>query len=448
MKYSLVLGGGGAKGSYELGVFKALKEMNIEITSIYGTSIGALNGALFIQGDIDRAQRLWSEITARDVMDIEENIESLLEVGGISSTLEFMMHVISKRGVDITPFKRLLEEVVDEESIRNSPIDFGIVTFSLDDFRPVKLCKSDIPKGKLIDYLIASSALPAFKKHTIEDKVFIDGAFCDNIPLSLAVNGDASNIIVVDILSPGIVERADTSDFNVINIKNPFELKGSVLNFNRENIIFNMNLGYIDGKKAFGYLRGYRYYFNVDGSIYDLTKKYISSLSSKDIINIYNYFGIEINPKEIGISKAILDTIMNTLKLYSGENIISKESILRASLEITADFLDIPKIKVYNIEDFIKEIIKSINEVLFNLNEEDYLDYIKNSVLLTDKKKMSKALLDSINKKSNLAFYAKSCRLEQTTLPFRKVVSRLYPRLSIAAVVLLFLDKEGYITLI
>ena len=52
MKYGLVLSGGGGKGAYELGVWKALVEMKLDkyIEVISGTSIGAFNAALFAQG--------------------------------------------------------------------------------------------------------------------------------------------------------------------------------------------------------------------------------------------------------------------------------------------------------------------------------------------------------------------------------------------------------------
>lgn len=446
MEYSLVLGGGGAKGSYEIGVFKALKEMNINISSVYGTSIGALNGAMIIQGDIEKAQKLWSEIKANDIMDIKEDINSLLQKGGIS-TLEFMIHIISSKGVDITPFRRLLEDIIDEEAIRNSPIDFGIVTFSLNDFTPLKLNKNDIPKGKLIDYLIASSALPAFKKHTIDNKIFIDGAFCDNIPISLAINDKRENIIVVDIISPGIVEKVDTSKHNIITIRNPYELRGSVLNFNSENILSNMELGYLDGKKAFGQLKGYKYYFNLDGNIHDYTQKYISSLMPCNIKSIYSCFGVEINHREINISKVILDAIFTTLRRNSGDKDVSKSGFFRGAIEIVADLFNIPKIKIYKIDEIIKEIIDKTNDTLSKLNNQQYLDYIKNSVLLTDRKKVRKSLLDTINRKTNVIYYAKSCKDGKTNISFRKIVSKVYPRLAIGAVFLLFLDKEGYIKL-
>lgn len=49
-KTGLVLGGGGSRGAYELGVWKALRELGIEIQVVVGTSIGAINGALVAPG--------------------------------------------------------------------------------------------------------------------------------------------------------------------------------------------------------------------------------------------------------------------------------------------------------------------------------------------------------------------------------------------------------------
>lgn len=56
--YGLVLGGGGAKGSYEIGVWKALKELEIPLIAVTGTSVGALNGAMIVQDDYDKAFEL------------------------------------------------------------------------------------------------------------------------------------------------------------------------------------------------------------------------------------------------------------------------------------------------------------------------------------------------------------------------------------------------------
>ncbi|MEG2538339.1 MAG: patatin-like phospholipase family protein [Clostridium sp.] len=433
MDYALVLGGGGAKGSYELGVYKALVEMNINVTSIYGTSIGALNGAMFVQGSIDRAEKLWNEIKASDVMNIESKIEELLLKGGVSSTLEFMMHVISSGGIDITPLKNLLEEIIDEDKIRNSLIDYGIVTFSLDNFKPQKLHKSEIENGRLIDYLIASSALPAFKKHTINNERFIDGAFCDNVPLSFAVSDNIENIIVVDILSPGFVERANVRGRNVIYIKNPHELKGSVLSFNMDNIKFNMNLGYLDCLKAFGKLHGHRYYINN-------TEKLHINIEESDIVNIYKFFGVEINHRDIRSSNIILDKIMRLIKSYTGDD-ITKDKIFISALEIAADILSIEKVQVYSLRELINKVYEALDYNLNNFSDDGYLDYLKNSVLLTDRKKVLSSLLEQINKEANLIYYLKSCVDGEAPQIFRKLMATVYPKTAIAAAFLMYIDS-------
>jgi len=63
MKRALVLAGGGARGAYELGAWKALSELHIDFQIVTGTSIGAVNGALLVQGDLQLAEKLWHQIT-------------------------------------------------------------------------------------------------------------------------------------------------------------------------------------------------------------------------------------------------------------------------------------------------------------------------------------------------------------------------------------------------
>ena len=60
-EFGLVLAGGGTKGAYEVGVWKALKELNINITAIAGTSIGALNAALILQDDFEIFFHVWKQ---------------------------------------------------------------------------------------------------------------------------------------------------------------------------------------------------------------------------------------------------------------------------------------------------------------------------------------------------------------------------------------------------
>ena len=55
-EYGLVLEGGGAKGAYQIGAWKALKEAGVKINAVAGTSVGALNGALICMDELELAQ--------------------------------------------------------------------------------------------------------------------------------------------------------------------------------------------------------------------------------------------------------------------------------------------------------------------------------------------------------------------------------------------------------
>ena len=73
MKRAIVLSGGGSKGSYEIGVWKALKKLNIKYDIVTGTSVGALNAALMTQKTYFKAIRLWKNMCFDKVIDEEIN---------------------------------------------------------------------------------------------------------------------------------------------------------------------------------------------------------------------------------------------------------------------------------------------------------------------------------------------------------------------------------------
>ena len=80
----LVLSGGGAKGAYEVGVWKALTDVGItdRISVISGTSVGALNAGLFVCTPVKEAEKLWRNEVGIDtfLMPDTDTVEALLEV--------------------------------------------------------------------------------------------------------------------------------------------------------------------------------------------------------------------------------------------------------------------------------------------------------------------------------------------------------------------------------
>src|SRR6056297_3283042 len=64
----LAFEGGGAKGAYQIGVWKYIQEKNIEINGVVGTSVGAVNSAAFAMGDIDFAFKIWTGLSVERII--------------------------------------------------------------------------------------------------------------------------------------------------------------------------------------------------------------------------------------------------------------------------------------------------------------------------------------------------------------------------------------------
>ncbi len=256
----LVFAGGGVKGSYQIGVWRALNELNFDIRSVVGTSIGSVNGALFAMGAYDLAQELWSKISINNIVNINSQSDNLFD---IKNMINLFGEFYKNNGLDVTPLKNLLNEIIDEKKVRNSVIDFGLVTYSLTDFKGMSLFKNDIPDGKLVDYILASACLPGFKSQKIDDKKFIDGAVNNNMPIDMLIDKGIKNIIAVDVGGIGVYKNVNTSGINIFTVKCSENVLGT-MDFNSENIKKSMKLGYYDCYKTFGRLMGAKYYFNTN----------------------------------------------------------------------------------------------------------------------------------------------------------------------------------------
>ncbi len=73
-EFGVVLEGGGARGAYQAGALSALKSLDVNITAIVGTSVGALNGVLVAQDDLEKAISLWQHIKYSHVIKGEDAI--------------------------------------------------------------------------------------------------------------------------------------------------------------------------------------------------------------------------------------------------------------------------------------------------------------------------------------------------------------------------------------
>jgi NTE family protein len=187
---ALILSGGGARGAYEIGVWKYLCERGWRPNLISGTSVGAINGAAIAAGlSLDDLIRIWSEI----------------DHGNIFRPISLYRRIVNyllRRGftayMDTRPLRSLIESVIDIDKIHKSDIELVISA--------VNLLSSEIcyfgNEAITVDHIMAASAIPLlFPCQYIEGKPYWDAAVMVNTPIQPAVAKSAEEIIVV-LLSP------------------------------------------------------------------------------------------------------------------------------------------------------------------------------------------------------------------------------------------------------
>lgn len=290
MRYGLVFAGGGAKGAYEIGVWKALDRMGIGIDAVTGVSIGSVNGAMFVQNDFALAKQLWERITLADIVAIDG--ADTTNLFSMQNVVTIISEIYKNQGLDTTPLETLLKQIIDEDKIRKSDIKFGLATYSLTDKKAVELFCDQIPEGELVDYILASACLPGFQQRKIDGKTFIDGGVHNNMPINMLLERGYRDIIAVDIGGIGIIKSIVDIGANIVNIKCEDNIIGT-MEFEPEAIARSIKRGYYDTYKAFGRLCGETYYFNT--SSYYRARSEFSESMMHNLECAGEAFGIEKN---------------------------------------------------------------------------------------------------------------------------------------------------------
>lgn len=266
-EYGIVLEGGGARGSYQIGAWKALREAGIKIRGIAGASVGALNGALICMDDLEKAEEIWENIRYSQVIDVDDDVIETVKKLDLKSlnlvkVAEDAKKILKDKGLDITPLKNLIESVVDEDKIRSSDRELYLTTYSVTDRELLVLNAKDIPDGEIGDMLLASAYFPAFRNDKLGGKRYLDGGGWNNVPINILLEHDYKDILVIRIYGLGYDSERTTEipdDVHVTHIA-PRQDLGGILEFDRTRARKNMTLGYYDAKRVLYGLEGRWYY--------------------------------------------------------------------------------------------------------------------------------------------------------------------------------------------
>ena len=369
-EYGIVLEGGGARGSYQVGAWKALREAGIPIRGIAGTSVGALNGALMCMDDLERAEYIWDHICYSQVMDVEdEMMEGVrkrdLKAVGISGLLGEAKRILKDRGLDVTPLRNLIHEVVDEEKIRSSSRELYVSTISLTDRQPLVVDMKETAPGEMGDMLLASAYFPAFKLEKLGGKLYTDGGSANNVPVDVLADRGYENIIIIRIYGLGLdTERFFTvpDGVELYHIA-PRQNLGGILEFDAKKARKNRKLGYLDGQRLLYGLAGKRYYiYAPEGEIY-----YFEKMMS-ELPRFLPYLEPELLEKDEGrrgryrlYTEEIFPAIARKEKLREDWDYRDLYLLL---LEKLAGKLRISRFQVYTVEELGQKIYKKLDRSL------------------------------------------------------------------------------------
>lgn len=397
--YGLILEGGGARGAYHMGAYKAIVEEGFEIAGLAGTSIGALNGAMILQGDHETAYEMWHNISYSQIVDADDEIiekikQFKLDKENIFYLVEMIKETLSEKGLDITPLKEMMMEYINEAKIRESGKDFGLVTISVTDFKPLEIYIEDIPQGKLREYILASAYLPIFKTEKLNGKIYLDGGLYNNLPVNLLTDKGYKNIIIVKTKPSEVNKKIKLDNLNT-SVISPKEELSKTINFTRDAVRYNLKLGYYDALKTFKKLKGYHYYIEpVKDKDYFI--KHLLSLKEEKIRQLEKIFYLD---EKIPYQRSLFERIIPKLsKFLNTGKTADYDYIFYCLLERLASIYGIEKLNLYTYEELLNIVkdhlslekskeVDSLEDVVESL---DFLSLFHKEELL---KKVGKIIL-------------------------------------------------------
>lgn len=365
-EYGLVLEGGGAKGAYQIGAWKALKEAGVKIKGVSGTSVGALNGALICMDDLERAENLWANISYSQIINVDDELmgrlfdKSQMKPEFLRETLKEIFRMLGEGGMDITPLRRLIEENIDEDLIRKSPVEFYSCTYSLTDRKELNVDMKTVPEGQMKDMLLASAYLPGFKNEKLHGKTYVDGGATNVLPMDVLLEHGYQDLILLRIFGVGREKKVSIPEGVSVTEIAPRGNLGNTLQFDAGKSRKNMRLGYYDALRAIYGLQGKIYYVEQTREECYYLKQLVQAKPEVRAALLEAY-ELDRSPEQEMRSfvELLLPLLAVELKLPKDWNY---SSLYLSILETAARHCKVHRYRVYTVQQLLEETKRKIRE--------------------------------------------------------------------------------------
>jgi NTE family protein len=176
-KVALVLGSGGARGTAHIGVIRELESRGYEITSVAGTSMGAMVGGIYAAGKLDEYEEWLTNLTQREILGL---VDFTLSSNGIIKA------------------NRVLKEIqkfIPDSNIEDLEIPFTSITTDIKNKKEVVL-----REGSLFESIRASISIPmVITPLSAKDTLFVDGGVLNPVPTNRIERFEGDTLIAVDV---------------------------------------------------------------------------------------------------------------------------------------------------------------------------------------------------------------------------------------------------------
>ena len=263
-KIGIVLAGGGGNGAYQVGVWKYLSEIGLagDVEVFSGTSVGALNAALFATSTARSAENLWTrsidgeillgqEITRKNLFAL---VRSVAEGSDIGRSVFRAVLGVAANGVWS---RNGLLGIMDGVSLGRLNDRVASVYATCFEFLPRANVRHFRLNGRGCEemkrILLATSAIPfVFKPEFFDGSLFYDGGLKCNVPIEPLVLGKCTDAIVVHLSHSDKITGIVPDTMRVLEIRPSIRLgKTGVLNFSSGHAKKLIALGYEDCKRVF-----------------------------------------------------------------------------------------------------------------------------------------------------------------------------------------------------